>query len=40
MRTMEGEPPPGLDEERKKIRAEAIAELERQRRELEERGEL
>lgn len=40
MRTMEGEPPPDLDEERKKIRAEAIAELERQRRELEERGEL
>lgn len=40
MRTMEGEPPPDLDEERKKIRAEAIAELERQKRELEERGEL
>jgi hypothetical protein len=40
MREMEGEPPPDLDEERKRIRAEAIAELERQKRELEERGEL
>jgi len=40
MRTMEGEPPADLDEERKKIRAEAIAELERQKRELEAKGEL
>jgi hypothetical protein len=40
MREMEGEPPPDLDEERRKIRDEAIAELERQKKELEERGEL
>jgi len=40
MRKMEGEAPPDLDEERKRIRAEAIAELERQKRELEEKGEI
>ena len=40
MRAMDGEPHAELEDERKRIRDEDIAELERQKRELEEKGEL